>query len=87
MPIEFITTRDVEGKVEGRVRIIKLKEEPKASVEYSCPQCGFSEKRKELWTEPLVTGSGMNKKFLIRCSKCGFEIKLLKLKKEIKKKK
>lgn len=83
MAIEFITTRNLNP---GRVRIVKLKEEPYAAVEYVCPNCGNSERRRELWQEPLVSGKGINKRFLIRCSNCNYEIKLLKLKKEIKKK-
>jgi len=82
MAIEYITTRDFAGKTAGKVRITKLKEEAEAAVEYTCPECGFSEKRKEPWQEPLLAGSGANKKFLVKCKKCGFEIKFVKLKKE-----
>ena len=84
MAIEFITTRDLDP---GKIRIVKLKEQPEALVEYTCPSCGKSERRKEVWQEPFVIGTGAKKKFLVRCSKCGYEIKLLKLKKEKKKKK
>ena len=90
MAIEFVTTRELTnkaGEIKGKVRIIKLKEQPKALVDYTCPACGFSEKRHELWQEPLVTGKGVKKKFLVRCSKCGNDMRLLKLKKEAKKKK
>ena len=85
MPIEFITTRELEDKmgvVRGRVKLMKLLEEPDALVEYVCPACGFSEKRKIAWTEPFVTGTGANKRFIVPCGKCGFEMKFLKLKKE-----
>jgi ssDNA-binding Zn-finger/Zn-ribbon topoisomerase 1 len=84
MPIEFLTTRELNP---GRVRIAKLTEEPDARVEYTCPKCGYIEKRREAWTEPLVSGAGANKKFLVKCSKCGYDIKFLKLKKEAKGKK
>lgn len=90
MAIEFITTRELtnkSGEVKGKVRIVKLKEQPKALVDYSCPECGFSEKRQELWQEPLVIGEGVKKKFLVRCRKCGNDMRFLKLKKEAKKKK
>lgn len=84
MTIEFITTRELNP---GKVKLVKLKEEPDALVEYTCPECGFNERRKEAWQEPLVTGKGVKKKFLVKCGKCGHEIKFLKLKKEAKKKK
>lgn len=82
MAIEFITTREVSGKAAGKVKIVKLAEEPEAHVEYTCPECGFSEKRREKWSEPLVSGAGANKKFNVTCSKCKSRIKFVKLKKE-----
>jgi RNase P subunit RPR2 len=84
MAIEFITTRELNP---GKVKVVKLKEEPDALVEYTCPKCSFNERRKEAWQEPLVSGKGVNKKFLVKCGKCGHEIKFLRLKKEAKKKK
>lgn len=84
--IEYITTRELEGKTNGKIRISKLKEESNATVEFTCPECGASEKRNESWNEPFLEGTGVNKKFNIRCSKCGHSLKLLKLKKEVKKK-
>lgn len=88
MAIEYITTRELLnqlGQPTGRIRILKMKEAGEAVVEYVCPTCGFSEKRKELWTEPFLTGKGANKTFNIVCKKCNRKIKILKLKKEIKK--
>jgi|YelNatPaOPRAMG01_1025707.scaffolds.fasta_scaffold07222_11 hypothetical protein len=88
MQIEYITTRDLansKGEVKGRVRIIKLVGEEEATVELKCPECGYFEKRKEKWEEPFVSGQGQNQKFNLKCSKCDFSVKLLKLKKEIKK--
>jgi hypothetical protein len=85
MAMEYITTRELEDKsgvLKGKVRILKLQEEPEALVEYVCPMCGFSEKGKIMWAEPFVSGTGANKKFLVKCGKCAFEIKFLKLKKE-----
>jgi len=90
MPLEFITTRELEdkdGAVKGRVKLMKLAEEPDALVEYTCPMCGFSEKKRVAWSEPFVTGTGANKKFCVPCGKCGFQMKFLKLKKETSKKK
>jgi len=86
MAIEYITTRDLEGKSAGKIRILKLGEESQAMVEYTCPECSFSEKTKQDWKEPFVQGTGTKQTFHLNCKKCGFEIKLLKLKKEVKKK-
>ena len=90
MQIQFITTRHLEnskGEEKGRVRIIKLVGEEDATVELTCPECNHSEKRKEPWEEPFVVGEKANKKFNVECSKCDFKVRLLKLKKEMKKKK
>lgn len=89
MALEFITTRELEDKagvVKGKVKMMKLLDEPDALVEYTCPACGFSEKKKISWTEPFVSGTGANKRFCVTCGKCGFEMKFLKLKKEAAKK-
>jgi len=85
MALEFVTTRelaDKSGSVKGKIRMMKMEGEPDALVEYTCPACGFSEKRKDAWQPPLVTGEGASKKFCVRCGKCGFEMRFLKLKKE-----
>lgn len=85
MALEFITTRELEdkaGAVKGKVKMMKLLEEPDAAVEYVCPACGFTEKKKIAWAEPFVTGTGASKRFCVPCGKCGFEMKFLKLKKE-----
>lgn len=87
MPLEYITTRELQGKVGGKIRIFKLREEAGANIEYTCPECGFSEKRKENWAEPFTQGTGSKQTFSFSCGKCGFKIKLLKLKKEAAKKK
>jgi DNA-directed RNA polymerase subunit RPC12/RpoP len=89
MSLEYITTRELQnssGKIAGKIRIMKIKEESEATVEYTCPACGFKEKRKEAWKEPFIEGSGINQKFNLQCSNCNFKIKLLKLRKEAKKK-
>jgi len=89
MAIEFITTRELEGKdgsVKGKIKLMKLVEEPDTVVEYLCPACGFGEKKRIAWAEPFVSGAGANKKFKVPCGKCGFEMKFLKLKKEAAKK-
>lgn len=82
--IEYITTRILENG--GKVRILKLKEEKNAKIEFKCPKCGYEENWEEEWKEPFVEGSGINQKFNLKCKKCSFSIKISKLKKEIKKK-
>jgi RNase P subunit RPR2 len=84
MTLEYITTRDLENN--GKIRIVKVKEASQANVELTCPECGNIEKRKENWGEPFVTGTGVNQRFNLSCNKCGYKMKLLKLKKEVKKK-
>lgn len=74
--IEYVTNRSLEGPSgKGRIKIIKLKEESLASVEYVCPMCGFEEKKKKEWKRP----------FSIRCDNCNHLIRVPKLRTEIKK--
>lgn len=89
MPLEYVTMREVtnkQGEVKGKIKIMKMKGEPDALVELTCPNCGNTERKKEPWREPFVTGEKANQKFTVKCD-CGFAAKILKLKKEIKKKK
>lgn len=87
MVLEYITTRELEGKVAGKIRIVKMKEDDFAQIDFTCPECGKNDKRKEKWTEPFVQGEGVNEKFFVACSSCKNTQKLLRLKKEVKKKK
>ena len=90
MPLEYITMREIsnkEGEVKGKIRILKMKEDSHAQVELTCPACGFSEKRKENWAEPFTSGERSKQSFMVKCSKCNFVVKMLKLKKEAAKKK
>jgi RNase P subunit RPR2 len=86
MTLEYITTRDLEGKVPGKIRIAKTKEDDFAQIDFTCPECGNNEKRNENWTEPFVQGEGASQKFFVTCSQCKKLQKFLKLKKEVKKK-
>ena len=55
MPIEYITTRTLKnslGQEKGRIRVLKLKEEPEAQVEYTCPECLHTESKKLVWKKP-----------------------------------
>lgn len=76
--IEYITNRTLknkDGKFTGRIKIIKLKEEELARVEYVCPECLYEEKIRKKWKRP----------FSIRCSKCNILIRVPSLRYEIKK--
>jgi ssDNA-binding Zn-finger/Zn-ribbon topoisomerase 1 len=76
--LEYITTRILKnssGEEKGKIRIIKFEEEGEAQVNYTCPECLYTENRKETWKKP----------FSIRCAKCNFLIRVSKLKDEIKK--
>jgi len=90
MPLEYITNREIsnnEGEVKGKIKIMKMREDDSAQIEFACPGCGFLEKRKEKWGEPFTTGTGSKQFFSIKCGKCNLVTKLLKLKKEAAKKK
>ena len=90
MAIEFITSRELEnnaGEKKGKIRIMKLKEQLETLVDYTCPECGHAEKKKELWQEPFVTGSRANRKMHVICAGCGKKMTVLKLKKQIAKEK
>lgn len=80
MEIAYITTRNLENsanQIKGRIRVIVLKGENTAEVDLTCPECGFEQKKREVFKMPFSTS----------CEKCGFKIKLQSLRKEIKKKK
>lgn len=90
MPLEYITTRELANKAgepKGKVRIMKKSEDEQAMVQLTCPECGFLDNRKEPWGEPFTSGAGSKQVFNVKCSKCGFSMKMLKLKKEAAKKK
>ena len=76
--IAYITTRDLKnskGEVTGRIRVLVLKGETDAYVEYTCPECGYHEKTRKPWKRP----------FSVKCSNCGYLIRVPRLKNEIKK--
>jgi transcription elongation factor Elf1 len=76
--IEYVTNRllaNSRGEIKGKIKILKLKEEKLAKVEYVCPECLHEEKINCEWKKP----------FSIRCSKCNFLIKVPSLRYEIKK--
>lgn len=87
MTLEYITTRELLGKTAGKIRIVKMKDDEFAQIDFTCPECGKNNKRNEKWNEPFIEGEGKNTKFFVTCSACKTTQKFLKLKKEVKKKK
>lgn len=74
----YHTWRDLsnkDGKYTGKVRILVIKGETKARVEYICPHCLNSSYMEKEWFKP----------FAFDCEKCGKTVKILKLREEFKK--
>jgi rubredoxin len=76
----YITNRVLlnnAGKEEGKIAVLVKNDSDDADIKYTCPECKFSEQTKKIWKRP----------FTMKCSKCGFLIRITKLKDEIKKEK
>ena len=67
------TNRKLENN--GKIRILVLKGEPDAYVEYICPKCGHYCYTKKTWKRP----------FSIKCENCGKLIRVPRMKTLIKK--
>lgn len=74
----YHTWRDIEENEEkkGEIRVLVLKDNV-ARVEYQCPGCGHEALEEQPWKRP----------FNVKCGKCGANIRVPKLKDQIKKKK
>jgi len=66
--------RNKAGEEKGKMRVLIKTGSDTAEVDYSCPECGFSEHRETEWHRP----------FSVKCGKCEFLMKLPRLKDEIK---
>ena len=64
----YHTLRNLDNN--GKIRILVVKGDTQAHVEYICPKCGYYEHIQQEWKRP----------FSVKCSKCGFIIKVSKLK-------
>jgi predicted RNA-binding Zn-ribbon protein involved in translation (DUF1610 family) len=64
----YHTLRNLDNN--GKLRILVVKGENQAHVEYICPKCGHYEHVRQEWKRP----------FSVKCSKCGHTIKVSKLK-------
>lgn len=74
----YVTNRTVKndaGEDKGRIKVLVRQGSGTAEVDYVCPECGNSQHVEDEWKRP----------FSVKCSKCGFVIKLPRLKDEIKK--
>ena len=74
MQFRYITNRTLlnsAGQEKGKIRVLVPVGSDKAKVEYVCPECGNSEQTEKEWKRPLS----------LKCSKCGFLIRIPKLKK------
>lgn len=71
---KYVTNRTIPNKAgepdKGTVKAMVPNGSDTAKVSYKCAECGFQEEREEPFTRP----------FNVKCSKCGFVMKLPKLK-------
>jgi predicted RNA-binding Zn-ribbon protein involved in translation (DUF1610 family) len=77
---KYITNRvllNKAGEESGNIAVLVPNDSNTAKVKYKCSECGHSEMTESEWKRP----------FSVKCSGCGFTIKLPKLKDEIKKEK
>lgn len=79
--VGYHTLRPLENN--GKIRALVIKGETKANIEYTCPNCGHSGYKQQEWA---AASKGSKFRFITKCDKCGFEIKVSKLKGEKKKK-
>lgn len=76
----YITNRtllDRAGQEKGSIAVLVPNGSDMARVRYKCPECGHSERGEHPWKRP----------FSLKCSACGFLIRLPRLKDELKKEK
>ena len=76
----FVSSRILKNSKEeekGRMRVLVKTDSDTAETDYECPECGFKEHVEPEWERP----------FSVKCSKCGFVMKMPKLKDEMKREK
>ncbi|MFQ6020882.1 MAG: hypothetical protein ACE5J4_02575 [Candidatus Aenigmatarchaeota archaeon] len=54
----------------GKIRVLVIKGESQAHVEYICPKCGYYDYIRQEWKRP----------FSVKCGKCKYTIRVPKLK-------
>jgi len=69
--------RNSAGKDSGNIAVRVPNGSETADVRYRCPECGHGEATKQEWRRP----------FSVKCMKCGFLMRIPRLKDEVKKEK
>lgn len=69
--------KNSKGKYTGAIRILVLKSDNIARCEYICPECKFHNYKETPWKRP----------FSIKCEKCGYLIRVPRMRDEIKREK
>ncbi len=76
----YITNRTLlnkAGEEKGNMAVLVPNDSSTARVKYRCPECSHQEQTEQEWKRP----------FNVKCSGCGFLMRLPKLKDEVKKEK
>ncbi len=76
----YVTNRSVgnnAGEKTGKIRVFVKVGSDTAGVDYVCPECSNSDHTEKEWKRP----------FSVKCSKCGFLIRLPRMKDEMKREK
>jgi ribosomal protein L37AE/L43A len=72
---EYHTIRVLENG--GKIRALVVKGDNTLHLEYTCPQCKHSAYKKQVW---VPVSKAARVRFAVKCDKCGFEMKVEKLK-------
>ncbi len=76
----YVTNRTLmnkAGEETGNIAVLVPKESDIAKVKYKCPECGHTEQTEKPWKRP----------FSVKCSNCGFLMRLPKLLSQFKREK
>ena len=76
----YITNRTLlnkAGEEKGNIGVLVPNDSDTAKVKYRCPECNHSEMTEQVWKRP----------FSVKCSGCGFLMRIAKLKDEAKREK
>ena len=74
---KYVSNRTVankNGEEKGKLRVLVRADSETAEVDYVCPECSDSRHIEKPWQRP----------FNVKCEKCGFLMKLPKLKGKVK---